>query len=277
MFNVFFAAGPDVNYGMRSGTPAFVYSSYPTFGSLQVATNADSVEMAFLSTEDRYQSLRRMQQRNLVVPVVADFGGPSGIRAVADWLKQRSMTVTAFYVSNVEQYLFRESDAAARFYGNVSALPLDSSSSFIRSVPRMGGGMLSAFGSGGPMPSVVPGTNYTFIRDSGGVRTTETVRDSAGVTVRTKVVDSSNVRAAARDTARRDTSIGGILRFRRDSIASSNTFNIGAPMTTLIRGGGASLASGIASMMETLNRHFFGTLKDYHAVVGMTNVGPWKP
>lgn len=285
VLNVFFTAGPDVNYGMRSGSPAFVYSSYPTFGSLQVATNADSVEMAFLSTEERYHALRRLQQRNLIVPVVADFGGPSGIRAVADWLKQRSMTVTTFYVSNVEQYLFRESDSAARFYGNVSALPLDSTSAFIRSVPRLGS-MLGSFGTGGAVniapgtssiSTVAPGMNYTFIRDSGGVRVTETVRDSAGVTVRTRIVDSSNVQPAARDTARRDTSLAGVLRFRRDSIASSNTFIIGSPMTTLVRGGGASLASGIASMMETLDKHFRGTLKEYNAVVSMTNVGPWKP
>ena len=49
------------------------------------------------------------------------------------------MTVTAFYVSNVEQYLFRENGASERFYANVSSLPIDSTSHFIRSVPRTSG------------------------------------------------------------------------------------------------------------------------------------------
>ena len=54
------------------------------------------------------------------------------------------MTVTAFYLSNVEQYLFREIGEADRFYGNVAALPTDSTSMFIRSVPRMGGSSRAA-------------------------------------------------------------------------------------------------------------------------------------
>src|SRR4029079_17156386 len=50
-------------------------------------------------------------------------------------------TVTAFYLSNVEQYLFpvdRPLSEAfiARFYESVATLPLDSTSTFIRSVPR---------------------------------------------------------------------------------------------------------------------------------------------
>lgn len=42
-------------------------------------------------------------------------------------------TITAFYVSNVEQYLFRADDEAVRFYKNVATLPIDSTSMFIRS------------------------------------------------------------------------------------------------------------------------------------------------
>jgi hypothetical protein len=42
--------------------------------------------------------------------------------------------VNFFYVSNVEQYLFQQSDAWSRFYTTVSTFPLDSSSTFIRSV-----------------------------------------------------------------------------------------------------------------------------------------------
>jgi hypothetical protein len=41
--------------------------------------------------------------------------------------------VTTFYVSNVEQYLFQQGDEARRFYENVATLPIDSTSTFVRS------------------------------------------------------------------------------------------------------------------------------------------------
>src|SRR5688572_19138399 len=191
VFKVFFTAGPEVNYGYRSGNPAFVRSTYPSYGSLQVATNADSVQMAFLATEDHYHAVRRLQLRNLVVLVVADFGGPSGIRAVGEWLRNRSMTVTAFYVSNVEQYLFRDTgQAAERFYGNLTALPLDSTSMFIRSVPRVGMPMTTFSGGGG---ALVQSMRVSVSRDSNGYLVTQSTRDSAGVQITTTTIDSSRV------------------------------------------------------------------------------------
>src|SRR5688572_1971924 len=154
VYKVFFKAGTDVNYGYRSGSQ-YVRTTYPTYGMLQTATNADSVQMAFLANEDRYNAVRSLQLKNLIVPVVGDFGGPAAIKSVAKWLRARSLMVTAFYVSNVEQYLWRESGSAERFYANVSALPIDTTSHFIRSVPRspttmpirtMGTAPLQAFG-----------------------------------------------------------------------------------------------------------------------------------
>ena len=49
--------------------------------------------------------------------------------------------VTTFYVSNVEQYLFQQEDEARRFYENVATLPIDSTSTFVRS---FSGGRLMA-------------------------------------------------------------------------------------------------------------------------------------
>ena len=45
----------------------------------------------------------------------------------------RDAVVSAFYLSNVEQYLTRDGRWSA-FCGNVATLPLDRSSTFIRSV-----------------------------------------------------------------------------------------------------------------------------------------------
>ena len=273
VFHVFFTAGPEVNYGYRSGNPAFVRSTYPSYGMLQVLTNADSVQMAFLATEDHYHAVRRLQLKNLVVPVVADFGGPSGIRAVGQWLRNRSMTVTAFYVSNVEQYLFRDTgQSAERFYGNLTALPLDSTSMFIRSVPRMGM-PVTTFSGGG---TLVQGMQVTVSRDVNGYLITQSTRDSAGVQVTSTTIDSSRVR---RDSLVQDTALINMLRAMRarvDSIARLNSsWQVGNGQVMQFMVGG-TLTSGIAAMQLTLRAHFAGELKTYNSVIAMTKVSDWK-
>jgi hypothetical protein len=72
-----------------------------------------------------------MHERNLIVPATGDFGGPKTLRAIGGWLAQRGAVVSAFYVSNVEQYLFQDGKERA-FYDNVGSLPTAEHSVFIR-------------------------------------------------------------------------------------------------------------------------------------------------
>ena len=294
VYRVFFTGGPHVNYGYRPGSPAFLRSTYPTFATLQVATNADSVQMAFLATENNYQAVRRLQLRNLVVPVVGDFGGPSAIRSVGNWLRDRRMTVTAFYVSNVEQYLFRDpSGADERFYINVSALPIDTTSRFIRSVPGTSG-LTYSVSSSSRRGALGPGLSFIVTRDARGNTTTQTFRDSAGVTLvqttRDSVrTDSATIRAqAARDSAfqrglgnlaANDTVLMAALRAmiaRRDSInQGSGQWQVFTGSPTAVRAGGL-LSSGIASVDATLKAFFLGELKSYNAIIDMTRTSGWK-
>ena len=67
--------------------------------------------------------------------------------------------VTAFYVSNVEQYLFNDAKQKA-FYANVATLPVDERSVFIRpySMRR---------GYGGPVRSLCPITSFLRAVDAG--------------------------------------------------------------------------------------------------------------
>ena len=58
------------------------------------------------------------------MPVVGNFAGPKAIRAVGKYLKARGAIVSAFYVSNVEQYLTREG-GLEEFCASASTLPLD--------------------------------------------------------------------------------------------------------------------------------------------------------
>jgi hypothetical protein len=113
---------------MASGT------GFATFGSLMTQDDGATVNRGWLATEANYRWLREFQQRNLLVPVVGNFGGDKALRAVGGWLKERGARVGAFYTSNVEQYLFQDG-IAGNFYKNVATLPTDSTSIFIRSFP----------------------------------------------------------------------------------------------------------------------------------------------
>lgn len=272
VYRVFFTAGPGINYGYRPGMSEVFRVTYPTYGMLQGATNADSVSMAFLATEANYHVVRDMQSRNLIVPVVGDFGGPTAIRAIGEYLRKRRLTVGAFYVSNVEQYLFRDGDAWERFYGNVSALPLDSTSSFIRSVPRAGGGNVMTFSAGtGRNTQFQPGIAYVVYRDSMGIRSITVAQDSAGRIGSQTVRDS----AGRPGSAPNDTSLAAQLRSmlaRRDSISRGQWLTAGSSPGVAM---GGLLSSGLASMTQTLERFFAGDLKTYGSVIEMTRTAPW--
>ena len=68
-----------------------------------------------------------------VIPVVGDLSGPSAIAAIGKLLGVRRIEVSAFYVSNVEFYLFGEG-AFPRYITNLGRLPHAGNSVIIRSV-----------------------------------------------------------------------------------------------------------------------------------------------
>jgi hypothetical protein len=102
--------------------------------------DASGLPQSFLSTEENFRVVKDLEDRNLLVPVSGDFAGPKAIRAIGAWLKENGGLVSAFYVSNVEQYLFMDGKSTA-FYENVGTLPIDAKSVFIRpySMRRFGG------------------------------------------------------------------------------------------------------------------------------------------
>src|SRR5262249_15444441 len=110
------------------------FMGMPTYGDLMTESDGHARNWNFLATEDQYRIVQRLQQRNLIVPLVGDFSGPEAIRSVAEYLKEQHAVLTTFYTSNVEQYLFQDEENWKSFYANVGTLPLDSSSMFIRYV-----------------------------------------------------------------------------------------------------------------------------------------------
>ena len=120
--------GLDISYrmdGMRGGY-------FPTLKDLIAETDLHGKPGNFLASAEDYDFVRGLHRKNLIIPVVGDFGGKKALAAVGDYLRKAGLTVTAFYTSNVEQYLF-DSGAFAAFVGNVRKLPLTERSLFIRS------------------------------------------------------------------------------------------------------------------------------------------------
>jgi len=135
VYSVFADAGPYLDYS-TGGRGAGINN--PSYEDLMVADDGAGQRRSYLASEENYRFVREMERKNLIVPLVGDFSGPKTIRAVGQYLKDHDTPVTAFYLSNVEQYLFND-DRAAAFYENVATLPLESSSTFIRSFSGGGG------------------------------------------------------------------------------------------------------------------------------------------
>jgi hypothetical protein len=134
VYQTFVVFGPDITYNSNQSRPTFGRGRMPSYAELQIETDSAGTQRGYISSEANFRVLKDLEANNLIVPIVGDFAGPKAIRSVASYLKDHHLVVSAFYLSNVEQYLFQGDDDWRRFYQNVGALPLDSSSTFIRSV-----------------------------------------------------------------------------------------------------------------------------------------------
>lgn len=140
VYQAYFRLGPAIDY---AGGQTGLTTGSTNFMKLTSALDDAGVPRSFLGTDEQYQFIKSLQSRNLIVPIQADFGGPKALRAVGDFLRARGLTVSAFYISNVEQYLFnprmprapggQEINGGWRaFYDNLAALPADDSTILLR-------------------------------------------------------------------------------------------------------------------------------------------------
>jgi hypothetical protein len=133
----FYDGGPTLSMDTnRRGTTCC--SHLGTFAEIQSMTDGKGMNRGFLGSEANWLAIKDMHTRNLIVPVVGDFAGPKAIRAVGKYLKERGTVVSAFYLSNVEDWLAR-SGTTQKFFCNIGALPLDQSSTFIFTSGSRGG------------------------------------------------------------------------------------------------------------------------------------------
>ena len=146
IYGSFFSYGPGIAYSNGSNRGGTVY---PTYWDMQVTDDNAGRTWAYMGTEEHFRAIKRMEEANLIVPVTGNFGGPKALKAVGAWIRERGGTVTTFYTSNVEQYLFQD-NIWREYYHNVASMPVDSTSQFIRSVFNGSGGF---YGGGGGLRS----------------------------------------------------------------------------------------------------------------------------
>jgi hypothetical protein len=89
--------------------------------------------MNFLASEDDFQFVRSLHERGAVIPVVGNLGGMHALASIGQWMHDHHQRLSAFYVSNVEDYLFRDR-VFGQYMQNLGGLPRSDRSLVIRSV-----------------------------------------------------------------------------------------------------------------------------------------------
>jgi hypothetical protein len=148
--DAWFESGPDISYqlttgggfGRRGGGRA---GSNATYADLMTASDGNGRNWSYLANDENFRTIKNLELRNRIVPVVGNFGGPKALRAVAAYLKKQNLVISTFYTSNVQQYLVQDG-IWETFRDSARTLPMDGTSTMIRSER---GGFAGARGGAG--------------------------------------------------------------------------------------------------------------------------------
>ena len=128
VYDSFVKAGPEIRYSFPN---QYGWRRFPSYSELLLETDEAGHNHSYMSSEESFRAVKELQTENRIVPLVGDFAGEKALSAVGEYLKDHGVTVTAFYTSNVEFYLFQTEDWK-KFFRNIAGLPLDGNSLFIR-------------------------------------------------------------------------------------------------------------------------------------------------
>jgi hypothetical protein len=126
----FIEAGLSLRFRSHGRAPRIYY---PTLRELLLATDASGRPWNYLASEDDFQFVRSLQARDALIPVVGNVSGLHAMRAIGTTIAARGERVSAFYISNVESYLFRDGQYIT-FVDNIRRLPRDRRTVMIRSI-----------------------------------------------------------------------------------------------------------------------------------------------
>lgn len=134
IYKSFRADGLDIAFRLDGGGGWGNY--FPSMRELILQPDLNGKLGNFLAVVEDYNFVREMHRKNLIIPIVGDFGGTKALASIGDYLRKNGLTVTAYYLSNVEQYLF-DGSSFESFAKNIKQLPLTNKSLFIRAVFNM--------------------------------------------------------------------------------------------------------------------------------------------
>jgi hypothetical protein len=128
----FFSGGPDLKFTSFNRPPRL---HHPSYRQLLEETDSEGVQSNYLAHEEDFQAVRKFHAQNRIIPIVGDLAGPYALVRIGQELRRRNVSLTCFYASNVEFYLFggQRWDAYVR---NLSTLPLAPNACLIRSYAR---------------------------------------------------------------------------------------------------------------------------------------------
>jgi hypothetical protein len=151
VYHSFYWFGPSINYNSSTnGSNGRGFGNMADYASLMKARDENGSERSYLASEQSFAFMKSLEAHNLLVPVVGNFGGPKALRGVGKYVRDHQALIGAFYLSNVEQYL-RQEGIWTTFCANVATMPIDDTSTFIRSGQAGfgfgGGGLRNSLGS----------------------------------------------------------------------------------------------------------------------------------
>ena len=70
-------------------------TNFPTYEEMMMQTDWDGVARSYLASEENFRTLKGLQERNLIVPIVGNFAGPKALRAVGRYVREHGATIAA--------------------------------------------------------------------------------------------------------------------------------------------------------------------------------------
>jgi hypothetical protein len=80
-----------------------MYHFYPSFKEIALEKDLEGHWGNYLNSEEDFNFLKRLQERNLIIPVVGDFAGPKAVRSIGNYIREmetiaRSSMFRMFYL-----------------------------------------------------------------------------------------------------------------------------------------------------------------------------------
>ena len=127
VLKAFYVDGPAIQfYGSQQGDAV-----EPSYRRLMTAVDATGERRSFLATDEGFTFVKNLHARNMIVPLVGDFGGPNALQRVGAYVGEHADVIHAFYGSNVGVYLNTQQTRA--FCRNLAALPAAPGAWFVES------------------------------------------------------------------------------------------------------------------------------------------------